>query len=103
LDFTKDDENVNSQSFMRWKQRLDFVQEAIDKAERETGERKGHYLNVTAPTPEEKIRKGYRAIFGRVPSKAELDLGLQYTKAGGDAWPQYWQVLLATDEFLMVR
>ena len=58
---------------------------------------------ATAPAAEEKIRKGYRAIFGRVPSKAELDLGLQYTKAGGDAWPQYWQVLLATDEFLMVR
>jgi hypothetical protein len=58
---------------------------------------------AAAPTPDEKIRNGYRAIFGRVPSKAELDLGLQYTKAGGDAWPQYWQVLLATDEFLMVR
>jgi len=56
-----------------------------------------------AATPEERIRKGYRAIFGRVPTKAELDLGLQYVKAGGDAWPQYWQVLLATDEFLMVR
>ncbi|MBL8241749.1 MAG: PSD1 domain-containing protein [Bryobacterales bacterium] len=56
-----------------------------------------------AATAEERIRKGYRAIFGRVPSKAELDLGVQYTKAGGDAWPQYWQVLLATDEFLMVR
>lgn len=54
-------------------------------------------------TPEERIRVGYRAIFGRAPTKAETDLGLQYTKAGGDAWPQYWQVLLATDEFLMVR
>ncbi len=58
---------------------------------------------TAAATPIERIRKGYRAIFGRVPTKAELDLGLQYTKAGGDAWPQYWQVLLATDEFLMVR
>ena len=42
LDFTKDDENVNSQPFMRWRQRFDFVQEAIEKAQRETGERKGH-------------------------------------------------------------
>jgi len=58
---------------------------------------------AAAGTPDERIRKGYRAIFGRVPTKAELDLGLQYVKAGGDAWPQYWQVLLATDEFLMVR
>ena len=57
LDLTKDDENVNSQPFMRWRQRFDFVMEAIHKAERETGERKGHYLNVTAPTPEEMYKR----------------------------------------------
>src|SRR3569833_43156 len=57
LDFTKDDENVNSQPFMRWRQRFDFVMDAIDKAEKETGERKGHYLNVTAPTPEEMYKR----------------------------------------------
>ena len=33
------------------------MQEAIQKAERETGERKGHYLNVTAPTPEEMYKR----------------------------------------------
>lgn len=42
---------------MRWRQRFDFVMEAIHKAERETGERKGHYLNVTAPTPEEMFKR----------------------------------------------
>ncbi len=52
LDFTKDDENVNSQPFMRWRDRFTFVAEAIARAEAETGERKGHYCNVTAPTPE---------------------------------------------------
>jgi ribulose-bisphosphate carboxylase large chain len=57
LDFTKDDENVNSQPFMRWRDRFDFCQEAIDKAERETGERKGHYMNVTAPTVEEMFKR----------------------------------------------
>ena len=57
LDFTKDDENVNSQPFMRWRQRFDFVMDAVDKAEEETGERKGHYLNVTAPTPEEMYKR----------------------------------------------
>ena len=57
LDFTKDDENINSQPFMRWKQRFDFVQEATLKAEAETGERKGHYLNVTAPTPDEMFKR----------------------------------------------
>ncbi len=53
LDFTKDDENINSQPFMRWRDRYLFVMEAVKKAEAETGERKGHYLNVTAPTMED--------------------------------------------------
>ncbi|MEJ2175125.1 MAG: form I ribulose bisphosphate carboxylase large subunit [bacterium] len=62
LDFTKDDENVNSQPFMRWRDRFAFVMEAVKKAEAETGERKGHYLNVTAPTPEEMYK---RAVFAK--------------------------------------
>ncbi|SOC03746.1 ribulose-1,5-bisphosphate carboxylase/oxygenase large subunit [Rhodobacter sp. JA431] len=57
LDFTKDDENVNSQPFMRWRDRFLFCQEAITKSEAETGERKGHYMNVTAPTVEEMFRR----------------------------------------------
>jgi ribulose-bisphosphate carboxylase large chain len=57
LDFTKDDENVNSQPFMRWRQRFDFVAEAVHQAEHETGERKGHYLNVTAGTVEEMFKR----------------------------------------------
>ncbi len=57
LDFTKDDENINSQPFMRWKQRFDFVMEAVNQAEEETGERKGHYLNVTAGTVEEMFKR----------------------------------------------
>ena len=31
--------------------------EAIQKAEAETGERKGHYLNVTAPTADEMMKR----------------------------------------------
>jgi len=57
LDFTKDDENINSQPFMRWRQRFEFVAEAVHQAEAETGERKGHYLNVTAPTVEEMYKR----------------------------------------------
>ncbi len=57
LDFTKDDENVNSQPFMRWRQRFEFVADAVKSAEAETGERKGHYLNVTAPTVEEMYKR----------------------------------------------
>ena len=58
LDFTKDDENVNSQPFMRWRDRFGFVTEALYKSQAETGEVKGHYLNATAPTSEAMI---YRA------------------------------------------
>jgi ribulose-bisphosphate carboxylase large chain len=50
--FTKDDENVNSQPFMRWRDRFLFVAEAIYKSQAETGEVK-HYLNATAGTCEE--------------------------------------------------
>jgi ribulose-bisphosphate carboxylase large chain len=57
LDFTKDDENINSQPFMRWRDRFTFVAEAIEKAQAETGEIKGHYCNVTAPTPEEMYKR----------------------------------------------
>ena len=57
LDFTKDDENVTSQPFMRWYDRVRFVMEAVNKAEAETGERKGHYLNVTAATMEEMYKR----------------------------------------------
>jgi len=61
LDFTKDDENVNSQPFMRWRHRFDFVAEAVHTAQHETGERKGHYLNVTAGTVEEMFERAEHA------------------------------------------
>ena len=57
LDFTKDDENINSQPFMRWRDRFSFVMDSVRQAEEETGERKGHYLNVTAPTFEDMIER----------------------------------------------
>jgi ribulose-bisphosphate carboxylase large chain len=57
LDFTKDDENVNSQPFMRWRDRFLFVAEAIFKSQAETGEIKGHYLNCTAGNSEEMINR----------------------------------------------
>ncbi len=52
LDFTKDDENINSQSFMHWRDRFLYCMEAINRAQAATGEVKGHYLNVTAGTME---------------------------------------------------
>jgi ribulose-bisphosphate carboxylase large chain len=52
LDFTKDDENINSQSFMHWRDRFLYCMEAVNRAQAATGEVKGHYLNVTAGTME---------------------------------------------------
>jgi ribulose-bisphosphate carboxylase large chain len=57
LDFTKDDENVNSQPFIRWRDRFLFVAEAIFKSQQETSEIKGHYLNVTASNCEEILKR----------------------------------------------
>ncbi len=53
LDFTKDDENINSQPFMRWRERFLYTIEAVERAQERTGEIKGHYMNVTAGTMED--------------------------------------------------
>ena len=53
LDFTKDDENINSQPFMGWRDRYLYAMEAVNRASAATGEVKGHYLNVTAGTMED--------------------------------------------------
>ncbi|PHT98350.1 Ribulose bisphosphate carboxylase large chain [Capsicum chinense] len=62
LDFTKDDENVNSQPFMRWRDRFLFCAKELFNAQTETGEIKGHYLNATVGTHEEMMK---RAVFAR--------------------------------------
>jgi ribulose-bisphosphate carboxylase large chain len=53
LDFTKDDENINSQPFMRWRDRFLYSIEGVNRANEMSGEVKGHYMNVTAATCEE--------------------------------------------------
>ena len=53
LDFTKDDENINSQSFMHWRDRYLYCMEAVNRAQAATGEVKGTYLNVSAGDMEE--------------------------------------------------
>ncbi|PBB24542.1 form I ribulose bisphosphate carboxylase large subunit [Mesorhizobium sp. WSM4307] len=57
LDFMKDDENINSQPFMHWRDRFLYCMEAVNRAAAETGEIKGHYLNITAGTMEEIYRR----------------------------------------------
>ena len=48
LDFMKDDENINSQPFMHWRDRFLCVMDGVNKASAATGEIKGSYLNITA-------------------------------------------------------
>src|SRR4051795_2034153 len=78
LDFTKDDENINSQPFMRWRDRYLACMEAVNKAAAETGEIKGTYLNVTAATMEDMYE---RAEFARQLGSViiMIDLVIGYT------------------------
>jgi ribulose-bisphosphate carboxylase large chain len=76
LDFTKDDENINSQPFMRWRDRFLFTMEAVNRAQEQTGEIKGHYLNVTAATMEDMYeRADFAAELGSVIVMADLTVG----------------------------
>jgi ribulose-bisphosphate carboxylase large chain len=76
LDFVKDDENVNSQAFMRWRDRYLFCMEAVNKAESMTGEIKGHYLNVTAATMEDMYeRASFAKELGSVIVMVDLTVG----------------------------
>jgi len=76
LDFTKDDENINSQPFMRWRDRYLFCMEAVNRAQAETGEIKGHYLNVTAGTMEEMYERAeFAKSLGSIIIMIDLTIG----------------------------
>jgi ribulose-bisphosphate carboxylase large chain len=76
LDFTKDDENINSQPFMRWRDRYLFCMEAVHRAQAETGEIKGHYLNVTAATMEDMYeRANFAKEIGSIIVMIDLTVG----------------------------
>nr|WP_245393796.1 form I ribulose bisphosphate carboxylase large subunit [Allomeiothermus silvanus] len=76
LDFTKDDENINSQPFMRWRDRFNYAQEAVMKAEQMSGERKGHYMNVTAADMEQVYeRLAFAKEIGSVIVMVDLTMG----------------------------
>jgi len=76
LDFTKDDENINSQPFMHWRDRFLFVMDAVNKASAETGEVKGSYLNVTAATMEDMYERAeFAKELGSVVVMVDLVIG----------------------------
>jgi ribulose-bisphosphate carboxylase large chain len=78
LDFVKDDENINSQPFMHWRDRFLYTMEAVNTAQAHTGEVKGHYLNVTAGTMDDMYE---RADFARDLGSCivMIDLVIGYT------------------------
>ncbi len=76
LDFTKDDENVNSQPFMRWRDRYLYSIEGVNRASSATGEVKGHYMNVTAGTMEEMYERAeFAKEIGSVIIMMDLTVG----------------------------
>jgi ribulose-bisphosphate carboxylase large chain len=76
LDFMKDDENINSQPFMHWRDRFLYCMEAVNRASAASGEVKGHYLNVTAGTMEEMYERAeFAKSLGSVIVMIDLVIG----------------------------
>jgi ribulose-bisphosphate carboxylase large chain len=76
LDFTKDDENINSQPFMHWRDRFLYCMEAVNRAVAATGEVKGTYLNVTAATMEDMYERAeFAKELGSVIVMIDLVIG----------------------------
>ncbi len=76
LDFTKDDENINSQPFMRWRDRYLHATEGVERASAASGEVKGHYMNVTAATMEEMYERAeFAKEIGSVIIMMDLTVG----------------------------
>ena len=76
LDFTKDDENINSQPFMHWRDRYLYCMEAVNKSAAASGEVKGHYLNVTAATMEDMYERAeFAKQLGSVIIMIDLVIG----------------------------
>src|SRR6516225_786220 len=76
LDFTKDDENINSQPFMRWRDRYLYAIDGVNRASAATGEVKSHYLNVTAATVEDMYERAeFAKEIGSVIIMIDLTVG----------------------------
>jgi ribulose-bisphosphate carboxylase large chain len=76
LDFTKDDENINSQPFMRWRDRFLYSMEGVQLASAATGEVKGHYMNVTAATMEDMYERAeFAKEIGSIIVMVDLTVG----------------------------
>ncbi len=50
-----------------------------------------------------RIKKAYPLLYAREASEREVQLGLEFLRAGASAWPEYAQALLSSNEFLFVN
>src|SRR5512136_18368 len=64
FDFVKDDENLTSTPFNRFDDRVKKLAKLRDKAEKETGEKKSAFLNISADTETMKKRADLLAEYG---------------------------------------
>jgi ribulose-bisphosphate carboxylase large chain len=72
----KDDENINSQPFMHWRDRFLYVMDGVNKAAAATGEVKGSYLNVTGATMEDMYERAeFARDLGSVVIMVDLVIG----------------------------
>jgi ribulose-bisphosphate carboxylase large chain len=64
MDYIKDDENLASPKFCRFEARAKAIMKVVDKVERETGERKAWFANITADIREMEKRLKLVADYG---------------------------------------
>lgn len=64
FDFVKDDENLTSTSFNRFEERVRLMTKQRERAEKETGDMKDAFINITAETDEMKRRASILADNG---------------------------------------
>jgi len=64
MDYIKDDENLTSPSFCRFEKRAESIMKIIDRVEKETGERKVWFANITADVREMEKRLKLVADYG---------------------------------------
>ncbi len=64
MDYIKDDENLASPKFCRFEERAKVIMKTIDRVEKETGERKAWFANITADIREMEKRLKLVADYG---------------------------------------
>ncbi len=60
-------------------------------------------LDREADGDENRIIRAYRLLYGRSPTNPEIQLGMDFLRQSGGAWPRYAQALLASAEFSTVN